>query len=217
MKEKAAVAKNKDELLNAGENLLRQNISFIIQQIIPGDCSNNFEYNALMVKGVIMEHNVNRKVRQYPIDFGTGCCVWAVDNENVEAIGSRFVKENQIEGFSNTEFKYNLNTGKYFFIETNARVWQQIELTSKNNQNYVIKYYNALSNEKISIITKKTKANLRWVDLPTELLIFLRYRRQIKLKFTEFIKSIFSASCLGLLSLRDFGPFLNTVIFKKRK
>ncbi|MDP2923542.1 MAG: hypothetical protein Q8O30_07500 [Candidatus Omnitrophota bacterium] len=216
-KEKAIVAKNNDALLNAGESLLRQNISFIVQQIIPGDCSNNFEYNALMAKGVIIEQNINRKVRQYPVDFGTGCCVRAVDNKDVEALGSKFIKENQIEGFSNTEFKYDLNTGKYFFIETNARVWQQIELTSRNNQNYVVKYYNALTDNKIPLITKKSEANLRWVDLPTELLVFLRYRRQINLRFTEFIKSIFSASCLGLLSLKDFGPFLHTVIFRKRK
>jgi predicted ATP-grasp superfamily ATP-dependent carboligase len=217
IKEKAVVVKNKDELLNTGQSLLRQNISFIVQQIMSGDCSNNFEYNALMVKGVIIAQNINRKIRQYPVDFGTGCCVVAVENKDIEALGSRFVKENQIEGFSNTEFKYDLNTGNYFFIETNARVWQQIELTSKNNQNYVIKYYNALTDEKIPFITKKSKANLRWVDLPTELLLFLRYRHEINLRFTEFIKSIFSASCLGLWSLKDFRPFLNTVVFRKQK
>jgi len=210
IKKKTFVAKNRDELLRIGNDLLKQNISFIAQQIVRGDCTNNFEYNSLVANGVVIEQNVNQKIRQYPIDFGYGCCVQTVTNEEIVQLGARFVKENRIEGFSNTEFKKDPESGKYYFIETNARVWQQIELTNKSGQNFVLSYYNLLSNNQYAYKPKCRKTNLRWVDLPTDLLVYLRYRQQIGLGTFDFLKSTFCATNFGLLSLRDIKPFLKS-------
>ena len=215
IKKKTFVAKIKDEFLNIGNDLLNQNISFIAQQIISGDCRNNFEYNALSVNSDIIEQNVNQKIRQYPIDFGYGCCVQTVVNEEVKQIGARFVKESGIEGFSNTEFKKDTESGKYYFIETNARVWQQIELTNKAGQNFVLSYYNLLSKSQYNSNPVSRNTSLRWVDLPTDLLVCIRYRHQIGLSIFDFLKSTFSATNFGLLSLRDIRPFLKSNGFIK--
>ena len=210
IKKKAFVAKNKNDLLIIGNDLLKQNISFIVQQIVKGDCKNNYEFNALVVDGVVIEQCVIRKIRQYPIDFGYGCCVQTVNNEEIKQLGSRFVSENRLEGFSNTEFKKDPDSGQYYFIETNARVSQQIELTNKNGQNFILAYYNLLSKKQNDYKPVHRDLHLRWVDLPTDLLVFLRYRHQIGLTMFDFIKSTFSATNFGLLSLRDIRPFLKS-------
>jgi len=211
IKEKTIVAKDRDELLRIGRDLLNKNISFIAQQILKGDCTNNFEYNALFAHGAILEQSVNQKIRQYPPDFGYGCCVQTVINEDVKQLGARFVKENGIEGFSNTEFKLDHESGKYYFIETNARVWQQIELTKKNGQNFVLSYYNLLLNSQFDKKPVCRKTTLRWVDLPTDLLVYLRYRHQIGLRTFDFLKSTLNATNFGLLSLSDIRPFLKSI------
>ena len=211
IKKKTFTAKNKDELLSLGNYLLRQNVSFIIQKIIQGDCTNNFECNTLMANGIVIEQSVNQKIRQYPIDFGYGCCVKTTNNEEIRQLGTRFILENGIEGFSNTEFKKDPESGKYYFIETNARVWSQIELTNKAGQNFVLSYYYLLSKEKQVFKSSYSNSSLRWVDLPTDLLVFIRYRHQIGLSIWDFLKSIFSASNFGLLSFRDIRPFIRSI------
>jgi D-aspartate ligase len=211
IKNKTIVAKDRDQLLSIGRDLLKQNISFIAQQIVKGDCTNNFEYNSLFANGAIIEQSVNQKIRQFPPDFGYGSYVQTVANEDVKQLGARFVKENGIEGFSNTEFKLDHESGKYYFIETNARVWLQIELTNKNGQNFVLSYYNLLVNNQFDKKPTRRKTTLRWVDLPTDLLVFLRYRHQIGLSPFDFIKSTLNATNFGLLSLSDIKPFLKSI------
>ena len=211
IRKKAFIAKNKSELLQIGENLLKQNVSFVVQKIVGGDCRNNYEFNALVVNGKIIERNLNQKLRQYPLDFGSACCLRTAKNDQVEQLATKFLLQNEIEGFSNTEFKFDEETGKYFFIETNARVWQQIELTKKRGQNFVSAYYDHLTNSDNPSRTGSCTPTARWVDLPTDLLVFLRYRRQINLSLLQFIKSLLTASNLGLFSISDIKPFLKAV------
>lgn len=211
IKRKAFIAKNKFELIKIGEDLLNQQVSFIVQKIVAGDCKNNYEFNALVVNGKLIECNMNQKIRQYPLDFGSACCLQTVKKNQVEQLAKKYLLQNGIEGFSNTEFKFDRETGKYYFIEINARVWQQIELTKKIGQNFVLSYYNHLTNNEHQRITKTNSLTARWVDLPTDLLVFLRYRRKISLSLKQFAKSIIKASNLGLFSLSDIKPFLKSV------
>ncbi len=127
--EKAFLAQAKTDLFEIGNDLIKKNVPFIVQEQIRGEINENFEYNALMIDGKIIEQQVIQKIQQYPLDFGTACCIKTVDNKDVETMGAKFVTENGLTGFSNTEFKFDKTTNKYYFIETNARVWQQIELT----------------------------------------------------------------------------------------
>ena len=132
-----------------------------------------------------------------------------VDNDKkaIELLGTKFVESNSIEGLSNTEFKYEEATGKYYFIETNARVWQQIELPDGKHNNFASSYFNLLT-KNILEHHKQSNLGLIWVDYPTLLLLFLRKRREIKLTFFQFLKISIFARNYGLLSLFDIKPFL---------
>jgi predicted ATP-grasp superfamily ATP-dependent carboligase len=211
IRRKAFVVENEIEFNELGSRLLAQQVSFMAQRIVEGDCSNNYEFNALVFDGKIVESNMNRKQRQYPLDFGSACCLRTVKNEPVEKLAVKFLMQNSIEGFSNTEFKFDKKTGDYCFIETNARVWQQVELTKKNNQNFVLAYYDRLTKNGFRDASKAKATSIGWIDLPTDLLVFLRYRRRIGLSLPQFMKSTISASNRGLFSLRDIKPFLKAI------
>jgi predicted ATP-grasp superfamily ATP-dependent carboligase len=211
IREKAFITKDQNELKKIGQELLQKNLSFIAQEIIQGDCTNNFEFNALISNGKIKEYCIIKKIRQYPLLFGAATCVQLTKNDKVEKLGTKFLLENEIEGFSNTEFKIDPQTGEYYFIETNARVWQQIELTKKTGQNFVLAYYNLLTDNKQGGIAKYGFSSLRWVDLPTDLLLFFRFRKKLNLGFISYIKTIIGASSFGLFSLYDIKPFLKSI------
>lgn len=211
IKKKIIFVDNYNEFCKIALKLLKDNIYFFLQEIIEGSVNNNFEFNALVKDGVVVEFNVNQKILQYPLEFGSACHLQNVRNDKIEMLGRKFVIENKIEGFSNTEFKYNFRTKQYYFIETNARVWQQIELTNKLGQNFVLRYYNLLTNNKILVSIPKKFESISWIDLPPYLLIFIRHRRKANLKFLQFILSIVKAKYLGVFCIRDIKPFLKAI------
>jgi predicted ATP-grasp superfamily ATP-dependent carboligase len=220
---KAFIPGNFDELINIANSLFEKDIPFIIQQIIDGDCSNNFEYNALLINGEIVESSVIQKIRQYPPGFGAACFIRNSKNEEIEKLGQRFITQNKIEGFSNTEFKFNPADGKYYFIETNARVWSQIRLTEYNGQNFLIQYYNRLTdNTLVSKYVRKNK-EIKWIDIFSDFVLWWRYLREGNMSFFRWLGSFSKTKNFGLLNFRDIRPFLheftqmNLFRSKKRK
>ena len=217
VKEKAFLISNNTELLKTGSELLNRNVAFIAQELISGPITNNYEFNALMVNGKFIHSHIIRKIQQYPLGFGAACCIEVVKNEIIEKLGLQFIESNKIEGFSNTEFKYDSLTGNYYFIETNARVWQQIELTNKMGENIMESFYACMTKhtlpEKISI----HKENILWIDLPAFLLLYKRYRQDAGLSFSTMFRTVISACNFGLLHLSDLKPFIYTVLIKKKR
>lgn len=211
IKEKVIIVHNKDKLFETGRYLLSKSIPFIVQDIIDGNNSNNYEFNALFINGRIIEQNIIQKIYQYPVNYGYGCYVRTTINEKIQELGTTFIHKNNLEGFSNTEFKCDPISGKYYFIETNARVWQQIELTNAIGQNYIISYIYYFNNDTIKPKTIRKTRTLYWIDIPTFFLLFIRFRKQTEIGFLKFIKAIISANYYGLLSIIDPFPFLKSI------
>ena len=207
IKEKAFIVKDSTELSGVAEYLHNQEIGFILQELIIGGIYNNFEFNALVENGKIIMHQVVQKLQQYPLGFGAACCLKTVDNKSIEQLGTKFVEKNAINGLSNTEFKYEETSGKFYFIETNARVWQQIELANNVKDSFIVNYFNLLVNNRMTVGLKSRK-DLFWVDFPTYLLLFLKYRHLIKLTISEFLRTTLRAKRYGLFNIFDLKPFL---------
>jgi predicted ATP-grasp superfamily ATP-dependent carboligase len=208
---KAFITKEYDELVKIGHSLLEKSIPFVIQDIIEGDCTNNFEFNALMIKGEIIECSVIQKLRQYPPGFGAACFVRTSQNPEVETLGRRFITQNKIEGFSNTEFKLNPDDGKYYYIETNARIWSQVRLTEYKGQNYLLEFYNRFADNPIVYKSNKRDISVKWVDIFSDFVLWSRFLRKKNIRFLGWLCSILSANNFGMLNLRDLGPFLHEI------
>lgn len=208
---KAFILSNYDDIQQTGHSLIEQRIAFIIQKIIDGECTNNYEFNALMLNGRIIESCVIQKIRQYPPGYGAACCIQTVNNTEIDELGRKFVTQNKIEGFSNTEFKLNMLNGKYYFIETNTRVWQQIRLTEYIGQNFIISYYNSLASENIQLKIKRNEIGIKWVDTFSDTLLWFRYLRKKDLGFGGYLMSLNKTKNFGLFNLKDMSPFLHEV------
>lgn len=218
---KAFIPRNQDELVEICDSLTGKEIPFIIQEIIDGDCTNNFEYNALMIKGEIVESSVIQKIRQYPPGFGAACCIRTSDNSEIEKLGRKFVVQNRIEGFSNTEFKFNPSDGKYYFIETNARIWSQIRLSEYNGQNFMVQYYNKLAESPVIYLPVRKNKQIKWIDFFADSVLWWRVLRRKNMSFFSWLHSFSGVKNFGLLNLKDIRPFLHEItemnLFKPRK
>jgi D-aspartate ligase len=66
-----------------------------------------------------------QKVLQFPPDFGLGCLVRTVKNEDVRSQGIQLLKAVHFTGIAEVEFKNDGRTGQYRLIEINPRHWDQ--------------------------------------------------------------------------------------------
>lgn len=209
--QKAFIPSDIDELEKTALVLLNMEVPFIIQDMLEGDCLNNFEFNALMINGEIVESSVIQKLRQYPPGFGAACLIRSTTNEEISTMGRMFVTKNKIEGFSNTEFKYNPADNKFYFIETNARVWSQVRLTEYYGKNFIIKYYNHLTDNSILFYTTKKDKEIKWVDIFSDFVLWWRFLRKNRMNLFEWLFSLSDTKDFGLLNIRDVKPFLHEI------
>lgn len=203
---KAYIVNCYDDLLSISNYLFGYEITFFIQEYVDNDITNNFEYNALMIDGKIVHSAVIQKLKQVPEKYGIASVVRLIENERIKSLGAKFILGNDIEGFSNTEFKYDDSSDKYYFIETNSRVWQQIKLTNTIGANFVLLYYNYYTDQKITF-KESSFRSIYWVDILSELSDLKQHGFQIN-RFFNFLSVCFKAKYFGLFCWNDIRPFL---------
>ena len=215
---KGFVIHNEENLIKAQHELSQKPKSrFIVQTIIDGDNTLNYEVNALYFPdGRIFMHTI-RKIRQYPDRFGTATCIEAFSNPDVEKLAEKIIRKMSLFGFTNIEFKYNPYDGNYYYIETNTRVWLQVNFSMKLGINFPMLYYNYLTGNE-SIKTSKVLRNGKWVDFLSDLLYWKKYRKKYNIKLFEHLRSCLPVIATGLFSFHDPIPFLKDLkLFRKIK
>ena len=215
--------KNKGFVINTHEDWIKaqfelsknSSLSILFQSIIEGDNTNNFEVNALYLPNNQLFMHTIRKIRQYPDRFGTATCIESFSNPEVERIAEQIIRNLNLFGFSNIEFKYNDEDGKYYYIETNTRVWLQVNFSMKIGINFPLLYYKSLTSN-AQIEKQEITTQGKWVDTLPDLLFYIKYRKKYSMSFYGFVKSRMPVKANGLFSFKDPMPFLKDLNLSKR-
>lgn len=204
---KGFVVYNTQELNDIMTQLRGKDIDYIIQTIIEGDNRNNYEVNSLYLPdNNIIQHSI-RKIRQYPDRFGTATCIEVCKMPEIEQLATQLISKLNLVGFSNIEFKYNKIDGKFYYIETNPRVWLQVNFSKNIGINFPKLYYNFLANKQL-IPKDLVIKNGKWVDFLPDLLYWLKYKKKYSITLLHFIRSWMPIRSTSLFSIRDPKPFL---------
>jgi predicted ATP-grasp superfamily ATP-dependent carboligase len=98
--------------------------AIVVQELIPGDGSNQFSYAGLWDRGMPLASLTARRTRQYPVDFGyTSTFVETVEQPEVEDAACRFLASIGYSGMVEVEFKYDRRDGRFKILDVNARPW----------------------------------------------------------------------------------------------
>ncbi|MCB0618622.1 MAG: hypothetical protein KDC43_09360 [Saprospiraceae bacterium] len=171
--------------------------SMIAQEYIEGNDDQLFFVFLLFDQESRLVHSmVGRKLRQWPVSYGTTSLAVTVDNHRLLAEVEQFRQSGDWKGYCSIEYKYDAPTDRYVIMEpTVGRFNQQIALTVASGVNFPVAMVRLLDGEQVSL--KPQKNAIRWIYESNDLFSYFRagngygYLRNF---FRPRVQVLFSAS-----------------------
>lgn len=204
---KAFVVNTDDELLGAFSRTASAGVEMMVTEIIPGAddqfCS---YYSYLDQDGEPLLHCTKRKLRQYPIWFGSGCFHVTDWNPEVAELGLRFFQGVGLRGLGNVEFKRDARDGRLKLIECNHRLTAATGLLRAAGLDLPLVVYNQLLDRPQPKVDYRRGLTL-WY--PTrDVRAFVAYRRHDQISLRTWLRSVVRRHHLPVASLVDPRPAL---------
>ncbi|MDR7870980.1 MAG: carboxylate--amine ligase [Tissierellaceae bacterium] len=199
---------NNKEELDKGLKLAKDNnLDVIVQRIIPGFDDHMYTFDAYMNQDSEVTHWMTcQKYRQYPINFGASVYTGQKYVEELYDIGAPFFKALGYKGFGEIEFKKDEKTGKYYFIEINARTTNLNSLLYKAGINFPYLAYKEMIGKPIGTKEIKYDTGIIFRYLHEDLLAIRDYTRKGQLSYGSIIKSLFAKKAPAIWSFNDPKP-----------
>ena len=114
----------------------------IVQEIIPGDSSNQYSACFLFNGQEAIVQMVARRLRQHPVDFGNATTYAETVQENsIIERGTKFLRAINFKGICEVEFKRDPRDGDYKLLEINARTWKWHYIALAANSPFLMAAY----------------------------------------------------------------------------
>lgn len=206
--EKAMEVSHRDEAEKLLIEMAGNNIDVIVQEIIPGDVTNNIETGVYVTRsGAVSPVFCYRKLRQYPAKYGVATFAESEWLPEIQSMVTSLVKEIGLRGFANIEFKYHPQEKKYYLIEINTRVWQQIDFAASCGLDYTDYFYKDMAGENIDFPASYLYP-ARWISPYSDVLSFIESVRNNKASIGSYFSSYNNAFSFSLFDKRDIMPAL---------
>ncbi len=179
----------------------------IVQEIIPGDGSQQFSYCAFFRDGEAHSSVVARRGRQHPREFGRAATyVESVDLPKVEELSEQLLKAIDYYGLVEIEFKLDARDGLYKLLDINARTWGFHSLGIATGVDFPYLLFADQTGRPTEQC--RGKAGVGWLRLVTDVPTALFDLLQGKLEFRPYLKSLKSMQVESVFSKQDPLPSL---------
>jgi D-aspartate ligase len=159
---KAVKVNSPDELIKQFELYTSAGHKMLMQEIVGGNADRLYEfYSYTNREGEPLGIFVQRKLEQYPPDFGSGTVFESVEEPDLVELGIRLLKTFKYHGISFSEFKRDPRDGQFKLIEFNPRTTHCNSLSTECGVNLpYIAYQDMLGKKDTSI---SSTSNARWI------------------------------------------------------
>ena len=210
---KAWRANTPDELRTlyrkASEQIRAEEI--LIQEIIPGDGTEQYSYCAFVRDGVPHSTLTARRARQHPREFGRAATyVETIEVPEIASDAERFLLSINYHGVVEIEFKRDPRDGRYKLLDVNARTWgfHSIGAAAGVDFPYLV-YADQLG---LAIEPLHAAPGVGWLrvisDIPTAVSDLLHG----SLSFGTYLKSLRATRLESVFSWRDPLPALAEIV-----
>lgn len=193
------------------QELFDRNIPVIIQKVILGPNHNHFKFCVYRSKqGEILAKFSLVKIRQYPKEFGMGCCVESLQYKQLEQTGEKLFTNIDYKGVGSAEFKLDPSDQKLKLIELNPRFWLQNEQATYCGVNFARQQYLDLSRQEVPRLDK-FKIGVKWIDPICDIKSFAKENHRDKLFLFRWLRLLSVCRIFSVFSWQDLRPFLKSI------
>jgi D-aspartate ligase len=188
--EKAWKVSGRDELLaryDQAAQLIDPQL-IMVQELIPGDGTNQFSYGVLALDGEPHGVVVACRRRQYPNEFGrSSSYVETIEQPEVEDAGRRLLAALRYTGLMEIEFKRDPRDGRPKVLDLNPRIWWWNSLSWRAGVDFPHLFWRLSRGE--SIPQLKTEPGVRWIKMVTDLPAAFEQLRRGRLSPGTYLRS----------------------------
>lgn len=204
---KMVLVHNPEELLEHYLEAEQYGLEMMIQEYIPGDDTCGVNFNSYRHAGESIIEFTSEKVRLSPPNFGVPRAIVSKEVPDVIQPGRKILESLGYSGYACTEFKRDERDGVYKFMEINGRQNFSVLHALKCGINFPwITYRHLVSGE-----LPKAGSNqdgVYWIDLTKDVLSSVRYRRQEKYSWSQYLKPYLRPHVFAILDFKDIKPFI---------
>jgi D-aspartate ligase len=140
----------------------------IVQQMIPGGGESQFSYAGLWDTGQPVVSLTARRLRQYPVEFGTtSTYVQTAELPDVSAAAETFLRSIQHHGLVEMEFKRDARDGVLKLLDLNPRPWNWLGLADAAGVDFGAAIVAVAAHRKIAAVT--ARPGVAWMFVSRDL------------------------------------------------
>lgn len=183
----------------------------LIQQIIPGDGTQQISYCAFFHDGEVHSSLVAMRGRQHPPEFGRAATyVETIECEEVEELSVKFLQAINYYGLVELEFKRDCRDGKYKLLDVNARTWgfHSLGLAAGVDFPYLL-----FANEVGQVVERsRSKPGVGWLRLVTDVPTAVSDLIHSRLSIREYFGTLRRTRIESVFSHEDPRPFIAEIL-----
>jgi len=189
------------------EEAVSKKLVVMIQEFIPGNDDMNYSYWGYRVNNNFYVEATAQKVRNDPPGTGSPRVQVTKNIPELIPLARKILEELDYQGYANVEFKKDLRTNEYKFMEINPRINRCMQQAIAGGIDYPWIIYNHLAN---GIFPEKLncKEGIYWIDLAKDIIRNFQFRKIEKYKLSEYLKPYFHKHVFAVFSLTDIKPFI---------
>jgi predicted ATP-grasp superfamily ATP-dependent carboligase len=180
----------------------------IVQELIPGDGSEQFAYCAFFKNGRDLASMVAQRRRQHPSELGRASTyVETVSVPEVEELATRFLTAVDYYGLVEVEFKRDSRNGEFKLLDVNARTWGYHSIGAAAGLDFPSLLYDDQVGEMVAT-GQHGALGVRWVRIVTDLPTGINEITHKRLGLGPYLRSLRECDSEAVLSRKDPLPGL---------
>lgn len=201
----------KDSLREKIKIMRDENLEFVIQESInSSDLYMFYAYfdKTAKVKGICGY----KKLRQFPLDYGSGCFCITEWREDLIYPTVNFLEEIGFKGIAEPEFIRDPKDGKYKLLEINGRTSTQNRLSSFLGLDIEYMLFCDVLGKKIEKREIKN-GSIAWVEFDKDIISYFGPNGYMKrgIRFSDYLKTYKYKKVFAVFSWGDIKPFIYRV------
>lgn len=204
------------ELLASFERIFPSGNEAMVQSIIAGPASNIRSVRVYINReGEVLGAFTNRKIRQFPTEFGRAVLAESIHDPELREMGLKFFRDIDYRGFGLIEFKRDDRDGLLKVTDLNPRWLKTVNLATDAGIDFPLLHYLDLTGREPQP-QMEFKAGVRWLDAIGDVASAWSLYRAGELSRGSWARSWLGVRSHAVFARDDLKPFLKEYDYGRR-